>query len=980
MIAKCQILTIQDIENLNKDSDIIYLKALYQCENIVYFDENDDLFYKNKVREFYNYKSSFYLSFIANKDSLSNKYLEARKALYKTYQQIKQEQAEELQRNQQELEQELQGLDSKQRESKLQEIQREQIKKQKEKERQERFSSRNTTKNLKSTSNNAYNTKDSNLILESKDKNNVIIFLDSANSLSNLIHIHNDKIDIFTKDNTRLDIQELESLITNYKQRYTESNNIESSNQESHIDCNQESKLTLDSLHSANIQIFLYSQLLLGSSESPSNPLFFGELDSKSEFRESKPIYHLIGEIDSNSIESTNNNRESNNSLSTLQVFLGSNTLTLLNYSLLDSSLNIKLEYNSKESKAILEREQTQREQKDQDSKTQDSIQSTALLHPILEDTEIKCPHNGVVKLKSNKGKPFTSKGIPLVLESDLLNASIIGCTNNIAGVPTPCTSVAVILPSARGLKKFNDDYPIMQDLVSSGVMSDKGFPLVCTPKENTFRINSPNPTQANNQTKESLLSHIQLTKPILRLHYKIHSHQKDNLPIYRIKIQDSIIESNNDAPLDSLSIDIAKDTKILDDTQSLDSNLQDILSSIYTSLKDTYAKDYKYHYLSLQLDSNALILILLIPQSIPKVYKELYKDYTYKDYGIGKYHYLYNYCTYTMLEITDYTQIGLDSNPSNATILTLHTPYKAQRLELQLANGLDSLIESRDREQNLDSLLTLKLINGGYKEKYWSFGEGVEEKEIEEKIDISQGILIASNDDAIAYQALEEMSKKEKWRQLKTSYLAIHNITQTDIKMSRQRIGEKRLWDWIHSEDNYLEYGENEFIKAEIRYHKIGGPIYDVFLKTPHQYINTCAARISKALTDFGIVIKKLQGMKSNAYVANAGTNTKPYKILVRVEDMIDFLKLNDSLGEPIVFRPKANQTSDAFCKEVLSSLNANGIIAMIIAFRDAGGHVTLWDNDKGEFLDNVDNSDGVNYMNGRYNIREVYFWEIAR
>ena len=110
------------------------------------------------------------------------------------------------------------------------------------------------------------------------------------------------------------------------------------------------------------------------------------------------------------------------------------------------------------------------------------------MLHPILEDDEIKCPHNGVVKLKSNKGKSFTSKGIPMVLESDLLHSSIIGCTNNIAGVPTPCTSVAVILPSARGLKKFNDDYPIMQDLVSSGCLTDKGFPLTCTPKENTFK------------------------------------------------------------------------------------------------------------------------------------------------------------------------------------------------------------------------------------------------------------------------------------------------------------------------------------------------------------------------------------------------------------------------------------------------------------------------------------------------------------
>ena len=95
MNAKCKILTIQDIESLNKDSNIIYLKALYQCESIMYFDENDDLFYKDKVKEFYNYKSAFYLSFIANKDSLSNEYLQARKALYKTYQLIKQEQAKQ---------------------------------------------------------------------------------------------------------------------------------------------------------------------------------------------------------------------------------------------------------------------------------------------------------------------------------------------------------------------------------------------------------------------------------------------------------------------------------------------------------------------------------------------------------------------------------------------------------------------------------------------------------------------------------------------------------------------------------------------------------------------------------------------------------------------------------------------------------------------------------------------------------------------
>ncbi|EEO24883.1 MULTISPECIES: hypothetical protein [Helicobacter] len=184
------------------------------------------------------------------------------------------------------------------------------------------------------------------------------------------------------------------------------------------------------------IYISWFGILLTGGSEStkPYNECFFGILDSKDSnlgLDESKPIYHLIGETDSNSIESTSNNRDSNNSLSTLQVFLGSNTLTLLHYSLLDSSLNIKLECNSKESKEILEKEQAQREkQKEQDSQTKDSTTSTAMLHPILEDNELKCPHNGVVKLKSNKGKPFKSKGIPMVLESDLLHSSIVGCPN----------------------------------------------------------------------------------------------------------------------------------------------------------------------------------------------------------------------------------------------------------------------------------------------------------------------------------------------------------------------------------------------------------------------------------------------------------------------------------------------------------------------------------------------------------------------
>ncbi|WP_245945876.1 hypothetical protein [Helicobacter didelphidarum] len=152
---------------------------------------------------------------------------------------------------------------------------------------------------------------------------------------------------------------------------------------------------------------------------------------------------------------SPHNNIDSPISTSTLQIFLNSSTLTILNYSILDSSLHIKLECNSKESQEIEEKEKTLLESKAKDSNDNKEIISSTFLCPILEDNELKCPHNGRVKLKSNKGKSFTSKDIPMILESDLMNSSIVGCTNPILS-GGPFTMVATILPNARGLKKYD--------------------------------------------------------------------------------------------------------------------------------------------------------------------------------------------------------------------------------------------------------------------------------------------------------------------------------------------------------------------------------------------------------------------------------------------------------------------------------------------------------------------------------------------
>lgn len=168
-------------------------------------------------------------------------------------------------------------------------------------------------------------------------------------------------------------------------------------------------------------------------------------------------------------LELNDKNQSHNNSThigtSTLQIFLNGNTLTLLNYSLLESSLNIKPECKNAESKKILKKEKQTKENMEStptlskgglrgsgriDSKSpifieSDSIESTAMLHPILEDNEIKCPHNGMVKLKSIKGKNFKSNNISMILESDLINSLIIGCTNNILGIPNPCAKSPVI-------------------------------------------------------------------------------------------------------------------------------------------------------------------------------------------------------------------------------------------------------------------------------------------------------------------------------------------------------------------------------------------------------------------------------------------------------------------------------------------------------------------------------------------------------
>ncbi|WP_245945928.1 hypothetical protein [Helicobacter didelphidarum] len=100
-------------------------------------------------------------------------------------------------------------------------------------------------------------------------------------------------------------------------------------------------------------------------------------------------------------------------------------------------------------------------------------------MHPLLESDSLECPHKGKVILQSSNKELFEVNNDGLIVESDLLNASIIGCSNTIAGFPTPCSCIATIpKPCISTLLEIEGEGVILIDNISL-ILTDKGFPLM---------------------------------------------------------------------------------------------------------------------------------------------------------------------------------------------------------------------------------------------------------------------------------------------------------------------------------------------------------------------------------------------------------------------------------------------------------------------------------------------------------------------
>ncbi|EAJ2702338.1 hypothetical protein CQI63_09330 [Campylobacter coli] len=421
------------------------------------------------------------------------------------------------------------------------------------------------------------------------------------------------------------------------------------------IDCEVLRAKNVDLTHS---KIYFQGILLTGSTELPNNPFYFGELDQDNLIKQDTPSYYFSP-------------KDESSGLGRLSIFYKNDELCLLNYSIIENSLNIKLECLSKQS--LEYKDLISNTLKEQKTTQVDKKQSIAKLHALLENQNLECIHGGKVILKSNKGKTFKDDGVPIMLESDLLNSSIVACPNTIANVSYPCTKV-VDIKGSLSQKKVNGEYAILQELISA-CKTDKGFALKVSFTPTKFKFDhSFDPEEGLGEQSKN---QIELKEPIIRLHYKSDRFQKDNLPIYNLLINNE--KKEQDKALNEFNIDLK--------------DIEDI--NILNQFKQDFSKDYEFKELNLSFDTNLIKLYFIIPKNIAKVYKSAYKEFKNKDLGVGYFTQLHEYDKIIKNALEDNKEL-------NEYHFSFLAPAKMQNLKLQIAQGLDEILEDEDRKQEL--------------------------------------------------------------------------------------------------------------------------------------------------------------------------------------------------------------------------------------------------------------------------------------
>ena len=386
-------------------------------------------------------------------------------------------------------------------------------------------------------------------------------------------------------------------------------------------------------LDSKNMEqrVYLGSMLLNTATEQSDYPLYFkNEEDGE--------------ESNSNALSFSHQPRDEEKDKGRLSVTYKNSQASILNYSLLNKSLNIDLKPTNKETKESLEKASERLNLEKKSSAL--SAGGTAFANPIIEDDVVVCPHGGHVILKSRAGKSIRSDDQGVILDIDFINSPIVGCS-----AKNPCTKVAYVPRAALSLKSMNNHYAVMQDLVPA-CLSNTSSPLRCIKKENRIKLahSIGSPTSENDNPA---VLNPNLNSAHIRLHVKSALNQADNLAVCIYKLNDVEHKNQEGFKEMELNLDEGSDVK--------DKKLKEHLSSRFREDKFSISSfNFKYSL----MDKNFIFIT-------PKYIESIYKNTTLPKSGIGFFQFV--------------DDISDESN------LIYVTPSKAKTVDIKFACGLDS-------------------------------------------------------------------------------------------------------------------------------------------------------------------------------------------------------------------------------------------------------------------------------------------------
>ena len=378
-------------------------------------------------------------------------------------------------------------------------------------------------------------------------------------------------------------------------------------------------------------QVYIIDKPLNTATEQSDYPLYF----KKEEDGE---------ESNSNLLSFSHQPRDEDKDKGRLTIDYKNQRACVLNYSLLNKSLNIDLKPTNKETKESLEKANERLNLEKKSSAL--SAGGTAFANPIIEDDVVVCPHGGHVILKSRAGKSIRSDDQGVILDVDFINSPIVGCS-----AKNPCTKVAYVPRAALSLKSMNNHYAVMQDLVPA-CLSNTSSPLRCIKKENRIKLahSIGSPTSENDNPA---VLNPNLNSAHIRLHVKSALNQADNLAVCIYKLNDVEHKNQEGFKEMELNLDEGSDVK--------DKKLKEYLSSRFREDKFSISSfNFKYSL----MDKNFIFIT-------PKYIESIYKNTTLPKSGIGFFQFV--------------DDISDESN------LIYVTPSKAKTVDIKFACGLDS-------------------------------------------------------------------------------------------------------------------------------------------------------------------------------------------------------------------------------------------------------------------------------------------------